>query len=346
MSSDKQKKQKISGTWGDGPTQFFFELNQEQVLKATEALGFQVTGLCYALNSYENRVYEIELESKQRIVSKFYRPGRWSEEQIHEEHDFIEDLQSAEIPVSAPLVRDGLSLFEIKEHSIWYCAYEKHRGRMLAEVPFGAYRSLGTWIARLHNVGATDSFRQRATLDVNSYGYAGLQAILSSELFPSEMRVAYQNLVTELLATIEPLFEDVPTQRIHGDCHLGNILWNDNEPLFVDFDDSLKGPVIQDIWLLLPGRDEHAVRMFHELVEGYASLRDWNPAWNALIEPLRALRLIHFQAWVLKRWQDPAFPRAFPQMLSPVHWREHYNDLQEILLMVKGIESQPWTANS
>lgn len=344
MAKDKSEKTKNLGTWGSGPTQFFFELGQEEVLQATEDLGFEVTGFCYPLNSYENRVYEIELENHRKIVTKFYRPGRWSEAQIFEEHTFLSDLQESEIPVSVPLKIDGHTLFEIEDHSILYCAYEKHRGRMQGEVPRGAYRSLGTWIARLHNVGATRPFDHRPTLSVSSYGRAGLEAILASELFPSEMRQSYQTLVSELLATIEPFFAGVPLHRIHGDCHLGNILWNDDDPLFVDFDDSVKGPAIQDIWLLLPGRDAFAREVFDEIVAGYASLRDWNPAWASLIEPLRALRLIHFQAWVLKRWQDPAFPRAFPQMLTPVHWREHYHDLQEILLMVKGIESQPWTS--
>jgi Ser/Thr protein kinase RdoA (MazF antagonist) len=343
MTQENSKNQKNTGTWGDGPTQFFFELGQEQVLQAIEALGFRPTGFCYPLNSYENRVYEIELESQKKIVAKFYRPGRWSENQIGEEHDFIFDLQDAEIPVSAPIVLGDRSLFEVPDQSaIKYCVYEKHRGRMLGEVPGSAYRSLGTWLARLHNVGAEHEFVHRPTLSVNSYGRAGLKSIMGSELFPVEMAQGYQALVSELLDTIHPFFEDVPRHRLHGDAHLGNILWNDFEPLFVDFDDSVCGPAMQDIWLLLPGRDGFAVQMLRELVGGYSELREWNPSWLSLIEPLRALRLIHFQAWVLKRWQDPAFPRAFPQMLSPVHWREHYNDLQEILLMVKGIESHPW----
>lgn len=344
MSRQKSKGSNVSTTWGNGPTQFFFELGQEEVLRAIEALGLAVTGFCYPLNSYENRVYEIELESQRKIVAKFYRPGRWNRDQILEEHEFIHDLQDAEIPVAGPLKLPTQTLFTTPDPKLWYCVYAKHRGRMQGEVPFGAHRSLGTWLARLHNVGAQRSFRHRATLDVDTYGWAGLQAIVNSPLFPAEMRAAYEALVGELLKNIEPFFAGVPTHRVHGDCHLGNILWNDDQPLFVDFDDALKGPAVQDLWLLLPGRDEHAVEVFRELVNGYASLRDWNPTWARLIEPLRALRLIHFQAWVLKRWEDPAFPRAFPQMLSSVHWREHYNDLQEILLMVKGIDSTPWTS--
>ncbi|HVJ65874.1 MAG TPA: serine/threonine protein kinase [Bdellovibrionota bacterium] len=329
-------------TWGSGPTQFFFALGQEEVLRAMEVLGYQVTGFCYPLNSYENRVYEIELESRAKIVAKFYRPGRWSRAQILEEHAFIADLQNAEIPVSAPVKIQGETLFRLPDQDLWYCVYEKHRGRMLGEVPGSAYRSLGTWIARLHNVGSSGVFRERPSLSLETYGRAGLDTVLSSPLFPSEMRPTYEPLVRELLATIEARFAGVPVHRIHGDCHLGNILWNDFEPLFVDFDDSLRGPAVQDLWLLLPGRDEHAVNMLREVAAGYASLRDWQPSWSRLIEPLRALRLIHFQAWVLRRWEDPAFPRAFPQMLTPVHWREHYTDLQEILLMIKGIESEPW----
>lgn len=341
-TSKSLKSSKDSTTWGSGPTKFFFDLGQEEVLKSLESLGFEVTGFCYALNSYENRVYEVELESRKKVVAKFYRPGRWTKQQIEEEHQWIFDLVKAEIPVAAPLVIGGKSLFVVPDQQIYFCVYDKHRGRTEAEVPVDSYRLLGSWIARLHHTGATRRFAHRAKLDANTYGRAALAAVQDSNLFPVEMLESYRRLTEELLSYIEPLFEGVAYQRVHGDCHVGNILWDEGSPLFVDFDDSLSAPSIQDLWLLLPGRDDYAVQKLDELVAGYSSLRHWDPNWLRLIEPLRALRLMHFQAWVIKRWQDPAFPTAFPQFTSPVHWREHFSDLQEILLMLKGIESTPW----
>jgi len=333
----------MSSTWGSGPTQFFYDLDHEAVLSSVESLGFEPTGYVFALNSYENRVYEIELEGGRKIVGKFYRPGRWTKGQILEEHELIFDLHQAEIPVSTPLSHNKKSLFPVSGcEGMYFCLYEKHKGRMTGEVPRDGGYTLGTWLARLHNAASSKTFKLRPSLDVASYGYSALDIILESDLCPEDLKPHYESLCSELLPIIEEKLSDQINQRVHGDMHLGNILWNDTDPLFVDFDDSLTAHPMQDFWLLLPGRDQWAQDLLKDLIAGYSELREWNPSWKTLIEPLRALRLMHFQSWVIKRWEDPAFPKAFQGVLDFTQWKEHSSDLQEILMILKGLEHDPW----
>lgn len=321
-------------------TQFFFQLTPEKVLDAVEALGVRCTGRVLALNSLENRVYEVELDidlpadagrwDAYRVV-KFYRPGRWSREQILEEHTFLNECAEAELPVVPPLTfPNGSTLQEVPGAGIMYAVFPKVGGRILDEMSEDELRQIGRLIARLHGVGSRREFKHRMRLTGETYGTANLEFLKNNRLLPSSIEGHYLRLAELIIRTSEPWFKEVSYQRIHGDCHIGNILWHTKGCFMVDFDDSLTGPCVQDLWLLTPGRDEAAMKYRERIMEGYEMMRPFDRSAFRLVEPLRALRMIHFTTWIAKRFDDPAFKQIFVDYGSDQYWREQLMALQEV----------------
>ncbi|MCC7441468.1 MAG: serine/threonine protein kinase [Bdellovibrionales bacterium] len=339
--------------WGEEQTRFFFELTPERVLAAVEAAGFVCTGRCFALNSFENRVYDIELDlgemegspllaslppKGRNVVVKFYRPGRWSKEQILEEHEFLLELQAQEIPVVAPLrFPGGETLREV--FGIWSAVFPRVGGRSPAADELGAERleQVGRLLARIHNVGSVHPARHRIRIDPASYGLSNLRYLIDRKSLPPEYVARYRHAVERICELSQPWFTaaEGQYQRIHGDCHFGNLLWSDRGACFLDFDDMVTGPPVQDLWLLVPGRDPAARRDFESMLGGYSQMRAFDRGTLRLIEPLRALRFVHFTAWIARRWEDPAFPRAFPQYGGDRYWMEQTADLEEQLRIVE-----------
>ncbi len=324
----------LSG-WGDSSTKFFFELTPDRVLDAVETAGILCTGRCQPLNSFENRVYDVEIEtqssekpaspSANHRVVKFYRPGRWSREQILDEHTFLSDLVAAEIPVAAPLAFQDGSTLRTLESGIHYCLFPKIGGRAPDELDDEKLRRIGRLLARIHLVGRKGVAAHRITLTPQTYGIANLEYLLEKELIPAEFRERYENAARGICEITTPWFNAVNTQRVHGDCHLGNLLFGSNGAFFVDFDDMVNAPPVQDLWLLLPNRDRQKLEV---LLEGYEEIGDFDRSTLRLIEPLRALRFIHYTGWVARRWDDPAFPQAFPHFGSYRYWNDETEDLE------------------
>ncbi|NDC38563.1 MAG: serine/threonine protein kinase [Proteobacteria bacterium] len=295
----------------------------------------------------ENRVYEVEIEtadeapadpaSRFRIV-KFYRPGRWSQEQILEEHQFLSDLAAQEVPACAPLsFTDGSTLKLAPEINIWYAVFPKVRGRAPEELSDEQLAWMGRLLARLHLVGAQRPAPNRLCLTPEQYGLKNLEFLERSKTLPMESASAYSTAVKEICRLSEPLFRGIATQRIHGDCHQGNILWGASGPFFVDFDDMVTGPCVQDLWLIVPGRDTEAKIQMDILLEGYEQMRSFDRRELRLIEPLRALRYIHFSAWIARRWQDPYFQRTFTQFGTNAYWEGQLADLREQLELIQAL---------
>jgi len=333
MSEGSEK----SNAWGSGKTEFFYQLDPTTILDHVDALGLKSTGRCLALNSLENRVYEIEIEnpeaktpSENFVIAKFYRPGRWTREQIKEEHEFLFDLQDAEIPVIAPLTFSGESLFKTKEGDLFYCLFPKRGGRNPDELTDDMTRSLGRLLGRLHLVGRKRNFKERVTLSPKVYGDDNLNSLLALDIIPDQFAASYETLAKQFVALIKPKFESIQNQRVHGDCHWGNILYTEADGFFfIDFDDVVTGPVVQDLWLIIPGRDQEAIQRRDLFLESYSHWSDFPPSQIKLIEALRGLRYLHFDHWIAKRWSDPAFPHAFPHFKSERYWGEKINDLRE-----------------
>lgn len=327
-------------TLNPAATQFFFQLTPEKVLEAVEALGVRCTGRVLALNSLENRVYEVELDvdlepgagrwDAFRVI-KFYRPGRWTRDQILEEHQFLKQCAAVEIPVVVPLeFPNGGTLGEVGNSGILYAIFPKVGGRILDEMSDSELRQIGRLLGRLHNVGGQASFKHRIKLTTDTYGHANLAYLKDNKLLPSSIEGYYLGIAERIIRTSEPWFKEAPLQRIHGDCHIGNILWHGQGCFIVDFDDSLEGPCVQDLWLLTPGRDETAHKQRRLILEGYEMMRSFNHESMRLIEPLRALRMIHFTTWIAKRYEDPAFKQIFVDYGSERYWREQLIALQEV----------------
>jgi Ser/Thr protein kinase RdoA (MazF antagonist) len=313
----------------------FFSLTPDVVLTAVESAGILCTGRCFALNSYENRVYDVEIEDadgrRLRRVIKFYRPGRWSREQILEEHQFIADLAENEVPAIGPVpFPDGSTLASTAD-GIHYTLFPRVGGRAPEEMSAEQLRRMGRLLARLHSTGLRRQAPHRIVLDHRSYGLQNLEFLEQGGWLPLEVRQGYRDVVQKICALSEPFFTRLRPQRLHGDCHLGNLLWNDQGPFFLDFDDMVNGPAVQDLWLMLPGRpgsDPVAREQLELLLEGYESLMDFDRSQIRWIEALRALRFVHYAAWIARRWKDPAFPAAFPQFNTPRYWQDQLADLR------------------
>ncbi len=309
---------------------FFYQLTPDVVIKAVENRGLEPTGHCMALNSYENRVYDLRLEDGSHVVGKFYRPGRWSREQILEEHEFLFDLLDDEIPVCAPIrFQDGTTLREIE--GILYAIWPRTGGRVPDELSDQILEILGRLLARIHNNGAAKKATHRIRLTGDTYGREPLAFLEENKFLPGQCRERYHNAVLELADIYDSLCKDVPFHRIHGDCHLGNLLHGSEGWFFLDFDDFLTGPAAQDLWMLAPSRDQEGLRQRAVLIGAYRQFRDFENSWLHLIEPLRALRYVRYSAWIAQRWEDPAFPHAFPHFGTPQYWEEETEDLEEQL---------------
>ena len=322
----------------------FFALTPERVLESVEVGGRRATGYVFALNSLENRVYEVELEDGQRLVTKFYRPGRWSREAILEEHAFLRELAEAEVPVVPPIdLGDGQTLREVAKEgglTIWCAAFPKVRGRVSEEPNEEQAMRLGRLLARLHLVGERRSAPSRPTLDPATYGQRSLEVLLAAGFVPHELRGRLSSAAQAIVDACEPAFVDLPRVRLHGDCHHGNLLWDSNGPFFLDFDDFLSGPPVQDLWLLVPGRDDAALQTRALMAEAYQSIRSFDLRTLRLVEPLRALRILRYAAWIAQRWQDPAFQRAFPGFPEQLYWQREVQGLEEQLVRVRGALAQ------
>ena len=309
-------------------TDFFFRLTPDQVLRAVEAGGFLPTGHCSALTCLENRVYDVRLEDGSHVVAKFYRPGRWSRSAILDEHRFLADLERAEIPVCAPLpFADGETLHEVE--GIHYAVWRRTGGRSPDEFRDEEVELLGRLLARIHNVGAAGAAPHRPRLDARTGALAPLTLLEERGFLPRECARRYRAAVEQVAALYDAWSEGVPTHRIHGDCHVGNLLHGSQGWFFLDFDDFVTGPAVHDVWMLLPGRDAEARRQRELLIAAYRQFRDFEPRWLRLVEPLRAFRFVSYPAWIARRWEDPAFPAAFPHFGSAQYWESETRDLEE-----------------
>ena len=307
------------------------QLTPDTILDAVETVGYRCTGSLSALNSYENRVYQIGIENGQPLVAKFYRAGRWSDAAIQEEHAFCLTLLEQELPVVAPLVGPNQqTLFYHKGYR--FALYPRQGGRAPELDNMANLEQLGRFLGRMHGAGASRPFEHRLLLNVETWGVASVRHLLTSGFLPPQWHTLYQSLTTELLQTIRPSFQEVShlrTIRLHGDCHPGNMLWTPTGPFFVDFDDTCMGVAMQDLWMCLSGDRQEQTLQLSYLLKGYQLFFDFNRGELPLIEPLRTLRMLHHAAWIAQRWEDPAFPRAFPWFNGPRYWEEHIRALQE-----------------
>ena len=311
-------------------------LTPDIILQAIDSIGLVTDGRLLALNSYENRVYQIGIENSAPVVTKFYRPNRWTTTAILEEHAFIEELASNEIPVVPPLkCRENKTLHEF--HGFRFSVFPKQGGRVPAIEGREKLEWMGRFIARIHAVGALKNFTERPALNIVNFGHEPSDYLLEHDFIPAELLNAYQTIITLALDRVKRCFEragTLKTLRLHGDCYPGNILWTDDGPHFVDFDDSRMGPAIQDLWMLTSGDRAEMTLQFKQLMTGYRTFYDFNPNELHLVEALRTLRLIHYSAWIAKRWEDPAFPLAFPWFNTIRYWQDRIIELREQIALM------------
>jgi Ser/Thr protein kinase RdoA (MazF antagonist) len=311
------------------PNASFFALTPDRVLDAAEVGGLRSTGRCLPLRAFENRVYEVELEDERRLVVKFYRPGRWSRETILDEHRFLADLAEAEVPVVAPMdLGTGTTLNEIE--AIYYAAFPRVRGRSLDELDAEHRRQIGRTIGRMHAVGAARPAPHRPKVGVEYYIHEPLRILMEGDFIPGTLAGRYRDVALRIADAAAKPLAAARAQRIHGDLHWGNILWTRDGPILVDFDDSAMGPPVQDLWLLARGEGEEARKAREDLLEGYELFREFDRSTLTLIEPLRAMRIIHMSGWIAKRWEDPSFPHAFPSFKDVRYWMQEYEALVAI----------------
>ena len=317
-------------------------LTPDTVLDALASVGFAGDGRLLALNSYENRVYQAWLETPAEtqaasVVTKFYRPGRWTDGQIHEEHAFTSELAEREIPVVAPLaLASGKTLHEFG--GFRFAVFPRRGGRTPELEDRDTLEWMGRFIGRIHAVGATRPFTERPTLDIESFGHEPRAWLLAHDFIPADLLDAWKSAVDLALAGVAHCFGragDVRSLRLHGDCHAGNVLWTDDGPHFVDFDDCRTGPAVQDLWMLLSGDRADMTRQLADVLAGYEDFHEFDPRELHLLEALRTLRLIHYSAWLARRWDDPAFPAAFPWFNTQRYWQDRILELKEQIALME-----------
>ena len=322
----------MSKDQSEGPDSFY-SLGPEQVLQAIESVGLDCDGSQMALNSYENRVYQVGINGDKPLVAKFYRPNRWTDEAILEEHEFTLELSDLEVPVVPPLQFEGDTLFTFEDYR--FSLYPLRGGRAPDLENMSQLKQLGRFIGRIHALGGTTPFEHRPTLDVQHFGDDSYHFLLESGFIPPELKTAYETLAEDLLDHIDHIFDSVKGAdiRLHGDGHPGNIMWTDSGsqagPHIVDFDDARMGPAVQDIWMFLTGSRSHRESALAEFLEGYTPFFDFDLRQLALIEGLRTLRMMHYAAWIGRRWDDPAFKYAFPWFNTQNYWEDHILSLKE-----------------
>ncbi|MEX1032304.1 MAG: serine/threonine protein kinase [Cellvibrionaceae bacterium] len=307
-------------------------LTPDRIIDAVEAQGYLSDARILGLNSYENRVYQVGVDEGAPLIAKFYRPERWSDAQIQEEHDFALELADLEIPVVPPLKNaEGHTLFHFEGFRL--ALYERQGGHAPELDRMDNLVVLGRFLGRIHTAGQQRTFQQRPTVDVASYGLESYHFLREHHFIPAELDRAYSSLCDDLIARVEQQFSrlDYDPIRLHGDCHPGNILWRDDRPHFVDFDDARNGPAIQDLWMLLSGDREQQNLQMRKVLEGYQQFCDFNLAELQLVESLRTLRIMHYAAWLARRWDDPAFPMNFPWFNTQRYWSQHILELREQL---------------
>lgn len=307
-------------------------LTPDAVGDAVESVGLRPDGRLLALNSYENRVYQVGIEAGVPMVAKFYRPGRWSTAAILEEHAFAWELADAEIPVVPPLRFAGRTLLEHK--GFRFALFERRGGRWPELATRDEREWMGRFLGRIHAVGRRARFLHRPRLSIERMGEESRDLLLSQQWIPSHLLPAYESVSAELLDAIAAQFAaagDYPVLRLDGDCHAGNVLWTDDGPHFVDLDDCMTGPAVQDLWMLLSGSRREMGEQLGQILEGYAQFAEFDYRELHLLEALRSLRIMHYAAWLARRWDDPAFPRAFPWFGEPRYWETHVLNLREQL---------------
>lgn len=305
----------------------FENLGPETILAALESVGFEPNGSLLALNSYENRVYQAQTENLEFYVAKFYRPERWTHEAIKEEHDFSYELLDSDISVVAPIKIEGSTIFDFAGYH--FAIFPRQGGHPPNLENKDDLEVLSRSIARIHAIGSKKTFKHREIFSMERLGTRSREFILGSDFLPPELVESYATTSQNLLNAIDPSLIESQQIRIHGDCHMGNVLWRNDISHFVDFDDCLNGPPIQDLWMLLSGERQDQLHQVNTILDAYNEFYEFNPATLTVIEPLRTLRMIHHAAWIGKRWEDPAFPLAFPFFNSARYWSDHILTLKE-----------------
>jgi Ser/Thr protein kinase RdoA (MazF antagonist) len=313
---------------GDHP---YSALTPDAVLNALESIGLNCDGSLLALNSYENRVYQVGIEDAPPVVAKFYRPERWSDAAILEEHAFVQELQEREIPVVAPLaLADGKTLHA--SQGFRFAVFPRRGGRAPDLDKPDTLQWMGRFLGRIHAVGAVTPFRERPALDIAAFGEASRDYLLAHRFLPDDLLAAWRSVVELALDGVRRCYERAGPAaciRLHGDCHAGNVLWTDAGPHFVDFDDCRMGPAVQDLWMLLSGERAEMTRQLGDVLAGYEDFREFDASELHLVEALRTLRLLHYSAWLARRWDDPAFPAAFPWFNTQRYWQDRILELRE-----------------
>lgn len=308
----------------------YAELDPNVILNAIDSVGLTCSGSLLVLNSYENRVYQVGIEDNPALIAKFYRPQRWSDNTILEEHQFAQELAQHEIPVIPPLMINKHSLHSFQTYR--FALFPCQGGRPLELDNLSHLEWMGRFLGRLHAVGATRSFLHRPTLDIQTYGYDAYHFLIEHNFIPDYLRANFCHTVDTVLPLIEQIFQQVgriEIIRLHGDMHAGNVLWNDKGPHIVDLDDCLTGPAIQDLWMLLSGDKDQVQWQLDYILRGYNEFYDFNYRELHLVEPLRTLRQLHYAAWLARRWDDPAFPASFTWFNTPRYWEEQWRNLTE-----------------
>jgi Ser/Thr protein kinase RdoA (MazF antagonist) len=308
-------------------------LTPDRILDAVESLGLHCDGRLLALNSYENRVYQVGIDEQVPVIAKFYRPGRWTDDAILEEHAFTLQLADLEIPVVPPLVFDDARTLH-RHGGFRFSLYARKGGRAPELGDEETLTWLGRFIGRIHNVGRAASFEHRPVFSIAGFGEQPSQFILDNGFVPADLVAAYRAIIADVLGGVRTAFERagaVRSLRLHGDCHMGNVLWTDSGPHFVDFDDCMIGPAIQDLWMLLSGSHDEMCRQLGCVLDGYEEFAEFDYAELQLVEALRSLRMIHYAGWLARRWHDPAFPMHFPWFNSQRYWQDHILALREQL---------------
>ncbi len=321
----------------------FASLTPDTLLGALEGVGLRPDGRLLALNSFENRVYQVFMDEGAPLVVKFYRSGRWTDTAIGEEHAFVHELVEREIPVVAPLVIDGRTLHHHAD--LRFAVFPRQGGRAPEFDRLDTLEWMGRFIGRIHAVGALKPFAARPTLDIRTFGEEPRDFLRAGDFLPPELADVYFGVVDQALDGVRRCFDragKVATLRLHGDCHAGNVLWTDAGPHFVDFDDARMGPAVQDLWMLLSGERGEQVRQFAEVLAGYEDFCDFDTRELHLVEALRTLRLIHYAGWLARRWDDPAFPAAFPWFNTQRYWQDRILELREQIALMD--EPPLWSA--
>jgi Ser/Thr protein kinase RdoA (MazF antagonist) len=308
----------------------FSALDPQRVLEAVESVGLHGDGRLLALNSYENRVYRVGRDDGPPVVVKFYRPQRWTDAAILEEHAFVAELAEREVPVVPARVLEGRTLHEFE--GFRFSVFPSRGGRAPELDDSATLEWIGRFIGRIHAIGATAAYEQRPTLNIETFGREPRNWLLEHGFIPRELLAAWTSVVDQALDGVARCYEragTLPLLRLHGDCHGGNVLWTSDGPHFVDFDDSRMGPAVQDLWMLLSGDRHEMVRQMADVLAGYEDFCDFDPRQLYLVEGLRTLRLIHYSAWLAMRWDDPAFPAAFPWFNTQRYWQDRILELRE-----------------